>query len=121
MDKCIACGRAPIVVASGAVVCPQCRVTAPSLTAWQAVMKKEARAPTPLGRFITELHGPLVALNAVAAHSDDKGIRCIAAAALIQINRLNVNDFFSDAETAKKVEDRLRKLVEETGASKWKK
>lgn len=115
MEKCIACGTQPVVTMNGGVVCTKCRVTAPSETAWDAVMRKDARAPTPLAKFMTELEGPLIALNGIAAHSDDSGVRLLATSALLQINRLNVRAFFSNPADAEKVEKRLRRLVTETG------
>ena len=117
MEKCIACGTQPVVTVNGGVVCTKCRVTAPSEKAWDAVMRKDARAPTPLAKFMNELEGPLVALNGIAAHSDDSGVRLLATSALLQVNRLDVRNFFSNPADAEKVEKRLRRLVEETGVA----
>ena len=115
MQKCIACGVYPILIPTGGVVCPKCKVQAPSESAWDSVMASEKRKPTPLGQLLTQLEDPLITLNAIAAHSDDKGVCRMAAASLNRINKLNVDAFFTDKELAKKVTERLLQLLTITG------
>lgn len=115
MQKCIVCGIYPIVLPTGGTLCPKCKIQAPSEPAWDAVMASDKRKPTPLGQLIASLEDPLITLNAIAAHSDDPGIRRMATASLNRINKLNVDDFFTDAELARKVTERLLQLLNVTG------
>lgn len=115
MQKCIVCGVYPLMLPTGGALCPRCKVQAPSETAWDAVMASDKRKPTPLGKLIASLEDPLITLNAIAAHSDDSGVRRMAAASLNRINKLNVDEFFTDAELARKVTERLLQLLDVTG------
>lgn len=115
MQRCIACGIYPILTPNGAVVCPKCKTQSASEKSWDAVMACDKRKPTPLGQLIASLEDPLITLNAIAAHSDDSGIRRMAAASLNRIKRLNVDEFFTDHEMAKKVTERLQALLIVTG------
>lgn len=115
MQKCIACDVYPLVMPNGNLVCPKCRSQSPSETAWDAIMASNKRKPTPVGQLIKELEDPLVTLNAIAAHSDDPGVRRMATASLNRINRLDVDEFFTDPELAQKVRTRLLNLLDVAG------
>lgn len=114
MQKCIACGVYPILIPTGGVVCPKCKVQAPSESAWDSVMASEKRKPTPLGQLLTQLEDPLITLNAIAAHSDDKGV-CRMAAIPKPDKQAKCRCVLHRQRACEKVTERLLQLLIITG------
>lgn len=109
---CVKCKKLPMVMQSGVILCPRCRISCNALEHWNKFMRVEKRD---ISQLIEEIERPVFTLNAIAAISDDDGIKRLAAATLTSIKKLDVAPFITDKDELKKVEGELRALVAKIG------
>jgi RNA polymerase subunit RPABC4/transcription elongation factor Spt4 len=105
-NKCSGCKKFPMVVASGTVMCPRCRVTSTTTKDWNKFMK-----PVNIDFLISQLERPIGVLKAVAVMTDDKGLKGLAATTLKSIGELEFSECFNDQAEATRYQKELDRIV----------
>lgn len=105
-NKCNKCKKHPMVIASGTIMCPRCRVSATDLKSWNAFME-----PVDVAALINKLERPIGVLKGAVVLSDDKGLIALFASTLKSINELDISDYVTDSEEAEKLQKQLEKIA----------
>lgn len=105
-NKCSGCKKFPMVIASGTVMCPRCRISGTSVKDWNQFMK-----PVDIDMLIGKLERPIGVLKSIAVFTDDKALKGLAATTLQSIDELEFSDSFTDAEECAKFTKSLDKVL----------
>lgn len=112
--KCAKCKQDPSNV-NGMIMCSRCGITARTEKMWDAFMSDTPQVQAVKGvrlvDVINEMERPINTLKAVAALTDDDGIRRLAGGCLLGMQKLDLQAYFTDPELCKKVEARIHALV----------
>lgn len=96
-----------MVLPTGVVMCPRCKVTITTTKDWNAFME-----PVDIAALIDTLERPLYVLKAIAVYTKDSGLKGLAATTIKSLKELEFNDFFADPKEAETHAKRLEELVE---------
>lgn len=114
-EKCPKCSHTVTVMPNGMVMCHTCGITARTMDLWKAFTAKSEQPDWEI--FYEELTATVTALVGLVSLSDDEGIIRLAGGTLLRLNKLNFSEFFTDMAEARKHEQRVKEILEKTGAS----